>query len=273
MALGRFTLLLLSLAATAIAGESPIDFVSSQTFFSALPPLVFNYSGSTHLNVIDTGSPDHEATVRANVDSGSSLTIDGIVYNLLQFHFHAEAEHLVNGFLYPMEMHLVHQQDGASGSDGLLVVGRFIDIAPVGSAALSPIFDDLTAIHDTGLDLFNYDLNALIPGDLGTWRYTGSLTAAPFTAPVLWNVLQAPMSITQAQLDAFAGLFPHGNTREAQPLDGRTVLTDIEGFAVPEPASAGLMAVGALALLATVQFGRGAPSRSSRHRDHCRRRT
>lgn len=238
-----FAVFALLLPAAAFAGESPIDFVSSDAYFAALPPLEFNYSSSTHLSVLDTGSPDHEAAVRANVDAGSSLTVSGIVYNLLQFHFHSESEHLVNGHAYPMELHLVHQQDGMTGTDGLLVVGRFIDIAPVGSPALSPFFDTLPA------DVLGYDLNTLIPGNLSTWRYTGSLTTAPYSGPVLWNVLEAPISITQAQYDWFAGLFPHGNTREVQPLDGRIVLTDIEGFVVPEPSTFALIAIGGVALL------------------------
>lgn len=253
MTLGRLCRLLLAVAclsAFAAAGESPIDFTSSDTFFSALPALAFNYSSATHLQVIDTGSPDHEQSIKALVDAGSSLTLNGIVYNLLQFHFHAQAEHLVNGYAYPMEMHLVHQQVGMSGTDGLLVVGRFLDIALAGDPALDPIFDDLTTIHNTGVDLNGYDLNALLPGPgaLQSWRYTGSLTTEPYSQPVLWNVLAAPTSITQAQLDAFYGLFPTGNFREPQPLDGRVVLTDIEGFAVPEPASVGLMAGGGLVL-------------------------
>lgn len=238
-----FAVLTLILPTLAFAGESPIDFVSSDAFFSALPPLSFNYSNSTNLNIIDTGSPDHEASVKATVDAGSSVTVSGIVYNLLQFHFHAVAEHLVNGYAYPMEMHLVHQEVGKSGTDGLLVVGRFIDIAPVGTAALDPFFGALPS------SISDYDLNTLIPGNLSTWRYTGSLTTSPFSGPVLWNVLETPISITQTQFDSFAALFPHGNTREVQPLDGRTILTDIEGFAVPEPGTFALIALGGLALL------------------------
>jgi carbonic anhydrase len=234
---------LVCLPSLAVAGESPIDITSSAAYFSALPPLIFNYNGSTGLHVIDTGSPDHEASIKANVDSGSSLTLGGVVYNLLQFHFHAAAEHLVNGYAYPMEVHLVHQQDGMSGTDGLLVVGRFIQIgAP--SAALDPIFNDLATIHSTGKDIANYDLNALLPTALNTWRYTGSLTTSPYSGPVLWNVLAEPMAISQTQLDDFYGLFTSGNAREVQSLDGRTILTDIDGFAIPEPGTFGLIGAG-----------------------------
>jgi carbonic anhydrase len=247
----RLSSLALAFSALAFAGESPVNITSTDSFFAALPPLNFAYSANTHINVLDTGSPDHEASIKANIDSGSTLTLSGIVYNLLQFHFHTEAEHLINGFTYPMEMHLVHQEQGMTGTDGLLVVGRFIEIGPVDNPDLTGIFNDLPAIHAAGAagkDINSFDLNPLLPGSLGTWRYEGSLTTAPFAGPVLWSVLETPMSLSQAQVDAFRLLFDHGNSREVQDLNGQLIQTDIAGFAVPEPGTWGLMVLGGLLL-------------------------
>jgi carbonic anhydrase len=36
-------------------------------------------------------------TVQANVPAGATLEIDGLTYNLLQFHFHTPSEHTLNG--------------------------------------------------------------------------------------------------------------------------------------------------------------------------------
>lgn len=30
-------------------------------------------------------------------------------YKMIQFHFHTPSEHLINGVHYPLEMHMVHQ--------------------------------------------------------------------------------------------------------------------------------------------------------------------
>lgn len=49
-------------------------------------------------------------TVRYNLGSGHSMTVDGHTYELLQFHFHSLSEHSVDGLHYAMEMHLVHAE-------------------------------------------------------------------------------------------------------------------------------------------------------------------
>lgn len=54
-------------------------------------------------------------------------TFEGREYELLQYHFHRAAEHLVNGLQYPLEMHMVHRRKGGSDND-LLVVGVFFEV-------------------------------------------------------------------------------------------------------------------------------------------------
>ena len=61
-----------------------------------------------------------------------STTIDdargGAVYNTLGFHFHFPSEHTINGTHAAGEMHIVHQREGASGLEDLLVVGVLLDV-------------------------------------------------------------------------------------------------------------------------------------------------
>jgi carbonic anhydrase len=123
------------------------------------------------LNVVNTGSPDHEATVRANVPAGAgALVVGGTTYNLLQFHFHIPGEHLLNGHEFDMELHLVHQ-DPASG--GLLVVGRWIEVGSP-SPLLDPIFSDLPPSPASPRTVTGFDLGGLLPSTLTSFRYPGS---------------------------------------------------------------------------------------------------
>jgi carbonic anhydrase len=226
---------LLSLTSPALAQlkESPIDIRSENTAFAHLPDLNFNYSNSTNLNVVNTGSPDVEKTIRANVGTGAgSLIFGGDIYNLLQFHFHDPSEHLLNGQRFPMEMHLVHQDSNGN----LLVVGRWIKEGSF-NALLDPIFSKLPQNTMTSTSVNNFNINGLLPSDFSSFEYPGSLTTSPYTEGVQWVVLTEPLEMSSAQIDAFRDLFPNdGNSRETQPLNGRIVLTNVVGFvAVPEP--------------------------------------
>jgi carbonic anhydrase len=240
---------LVASAALALPEQSPIDITSTNAVYSVLPPLQFDYGNSVALTVENTGSPGEEKTIRANVGAGThSLLLSGVNYNLLQFHFHTEAEHAVNGVRSEMEMHFVHQATDGSGK--LLVVGRFIE-AGAFNAALDPIFSALPPTEASPhLDLPTFDLGALLPSDLSSYRYAGSLTTSPYTEGVSWNVLASPATMSHDQIDAFRTLFhePEGNTRALQSLEGRVVLTDVSGFAVPEPGTWLLMFIGLAAI-------------------------
>jgi carbonic anhydrase len=208
--------------------QSPIDIRSENTYYGRLPALNFNLDTDTSLEVINNGSPDHEATIRANVNPGEgTLTLSGREWDLAQFHFHTPSEHLINGRSLPMEMHLVFT-DSASN---LLVVGRGIGIREWGfNKALDPIFSNLPQNDEEVLNVDHFDLNALLPTNLNSFRYSGSLTTSPYTEGVSWIELATPLLMSRNQVEAFESLFPDGNSREVQELNDRIILTDVRGF-------------------------------------------
>ena len=67
-----------------------------------LAPMSFHYQDSIMV-LKNTGH-----TIQADCDPANGVIIDGHLYNLLHFHFHARSEHLIDGRDYPMEVHLVH---------------------------------------------------------------------------------------------------------------------------------------------------------------------
>jgi carbonic anhydrase len=251
------SLVLLSTEAGANAqdSQSPIDITSAATVFDAnLPALDFDYQ-TTSLSVINNGSPGVESTIRANVPGGAgSVTVSGTEYNLLQFHFHHPSEHLLNGHESAMEMHLVHQD--AVGN--YLVVGRFIEPGDP-NTLLDPIFSNLPPDESApALVVDNFDLGGLLPGVLTSYRYDGSLTTSPYTEGVQWVMLSEVLELSPTQIAAFVGLFdgPEGNHREPQALNGRSIHTDVEGFAaVPDTES--MTALFCLSLLGIAMVRRG----------------
>ena len=70
-----------------------------------------------HAGLIDqTGSADilnNGHTVQINYAPGSSLAVDGLAFELKQFHFHSPSENTISGKQFPLEGHLVHaDKDG-----------------------------------------------------------------------------------------------------------------------------------------------------------------
>jgi carbonic anhydrase len=225
--------------------QSPIDIRPENTVFNdALPPLQFTFNSDTALSVVNTGSPNMEKTIRANVDVGAGkLMLSGHEWDLAQFHFHTPAEHLLKGVAAPMEMHLVFSDPSSSD---LLVVGRWINESTSPNTALDPIFSHLPQTTSDTLDIEHFNLNTLLPANLDSFRYPGSLTTPPFSENVSWINLAQPLDLSQGKIDAFRALFPEGNARDVQDLHGRLVQTDVPGFAtaVPEPQTYAMLLAG-----------------------------
>jgi carbonic anhydrase len=229
--------------AQAAGQQSPIDIRPENSVFSTLPPLQFNFNSDTALNVVNTGSPDPEKSLRANVSFGAGkLMVSGHEWDLAQFHFHTPAEHLLNGVAAPMEMHLVFSDPSSSN---LLVVGRWINEGSANNA-LDPIFSHLPQTTSDTLTIDHFNLNTLLPANLDSFRYAGSLTTPSFSENVSWIKLAQPLELSHNQIDAFRALFPEGNAREVQDLNGRVILTDVPGFAtdVPEPQTYAMILAG-----------------------------
>jgi len=128
-------------------------------------------------------------------DCGFKMTIGGVDYKLLQFHFH-NAEHTVNYAYMPLEVHLVHQS--VEDKDQILVLSTFF--AP---GATSEFFENLQKGQENANpdkpDLATKNMiNAydVLPKDMAFWHYVGSLTTPPCQtregASVQWYVPSFP---------------------------------------------------------------------------------
>jgi carbonic anhydrase len=214
--------------------QTPIDIRNEDlTFVEQLPALGFSYGTKVTLDVFNNGSPGEFATIRANVpEGGGELRVAGVTYKLLQFHWHTPSEHELNGEKFPMEMHLVHRSPDVTLPDGTVVNGT---LSVVGvwirsgkeNKELKKLFANLPAQTDEHRTINHFNLTRLLPESLESYRYDGSLTTPNFDEGVRWVVLAEPIEMSEQQIDAFKQLFPEGNSREIQPLNGRAVLTDV----------------------------------------------
>lgn len=101
----RWTALTPEFGACAGKNQSPIDV--SGTIDAKLKPVRFSYKAGAH-EVVNNGH-----TIQVNIEDGSFIVVDGIQFNLKQFHFHSPSENHISGKSYPLEAHLVHaDKDG-----------------------------------------------------------------------------------------------------------------------------------------------------------------
>jgi carbonic anhydrase len=142
-------------------------------------------------------------TVEIEVESGvNTLVLDGVAYELVQFHFHTPSEHRRGGRGFDMELHLVHKS--AAGVNA--VIGVFLRRGS-NSGALTPIFAELPDIVDENVkyeieDTFNP--GDFLPRRTDHTRYVGSLTTPPCTEGVQWVVMTQPAEVSDEDLAQFA---------------------------------------------------------------------
>lgn len=159
-------------------------------------------------------------TIQVHYAPGSRISLDGHTYDLQQFHFHAPSENRINGKAYPMEAHLVH----ADGEGHLAVIAVML-----AEGAENRTVADAWAVMPAGAGETQrmpapIAAEGLLPAQRNYYRYSGSLTTPPCTEGVVWLVMKEPVTVSKAQLQAFAQVMHHANNRPLQAANVRPVL-------------------------------------------------
>lgn len=218
--------------------QSPIDLKQSRltprdsrALLANLPDLEFSYERSS-LNVYNTSR-----TVEFEYEPGSILEFEknGEQFEVLQFHFHAPAEHsFEHGALYDVEMHIVHRS--LFNPERLAVVAVMIREGEF-NQVLAPIWDNAAGLLNAGdrvIDVNQYvNVENALPDDRRYFKYRGSLTTPPCSETVTWLVVRKPIEMSRDQINAFISILDNsccqanGNNRPVQDLNGRRVFLDV----------------------------------------------
>ncbi len=194
--------------------QSPIDVANPSE--ADLANIAFDYRPAP-LEIVNNGH-----TVQVNYAAGSSITVDGATFELVQFHFHAPSEHTVAGVPADAELHLVHRAEDARLAAGGVLLSRGAANGP-----LEPVVENLpTSIGPSAtVPAATVDAGQLLPAARTTYRYPGSLTSPPCTEGVTWLLMTEPVEVSGDQLAAFTRVID-GNNRPVQPLNEREVVED-----------------------------------------------
>lgn len=193
--------------------QSPINITG--TTESELAPISFSYKKSS-LDVVNNGH-----TIKATYDAGSSITVDGHTYNLLQIHWHTPSENNIEGKSFPMEAHLVHGDKNGN----LAVIGVMYTNGKE-NKEISEIWGNMPAkVHATSKNAKSkVSAMDMLPENKDYYRFNGSLTTPPCSEGVRWMVMKNPVEASEKQIKKFHSTF-HGDTnRPLQPINARLVL-------------------------------------------------
>lgn len=160
-------------------------------------------------------------------------------YTFHSFHLHwgtdssKGSEHLVDDKQYPAEIHFVHYNskygsisEAVTHSDGLAVIGVFVEVGASDNASFAPLVDGLASVAAEGQEstLASFPFSSLLPVDTTQYyRYAGSLTTPQCNEVVTWTVMQNAVEMSEAQLSEFRKVFGD-NFRPPQEIGGRPIL-------------------------------------------------
>lgn len=196
--------------------QSPIDIVDAQDEGTPESEIAFDYQTLSPISLLNNG---HTIQVLGSPESG--MEIDGEWFELTQLHFHTPSEHRIAGELADMEVHFVHQSE----TEALAVMSILIKEGAQ-NAPLADVFLNLPAEEGPAQEIDGaLELAAILPPDLSTFQYSGSLTTPPCTQGLQWFVMQAPIEMSAEQIAGFQAIYDM-NARPLQPLNGRDIIED-----------------------------------------------
>ncbi len=159
-------------------------------------------------------------TIQVNVETGSTLIVDGILFELNQFHFHTPSENHIDGKSFPLEAHFVHLD-----KEGDIAVVAVMFEEGKENRALSKVWEKMPkGVNEKHALKLSGISEALLPKDKDYYRFNGSLTTPPCSEGVRWLVLKTPVSISKAQVETFLHAMHHPNNRPIQRTNARVIV-------------------------------------------------
>ncbi|KOR31043.1 hypothetical protein TI04_02895 [Achromatium sp. WMS2] len=195
--------------------QSPTDL--SGMVDAKLPPMRLHYKSGGGTKILNNGH-----TIQVVYEPGSTLTIDGVDFELKQFHFHAPSENTIEGKSFPMEAHFVH----ADKDGNLAVIALMYREGRHANAELQKAWAHMPENADGEKADLPAAVSArnLLPKNLDYYRFSGSLTTPPCSEGVRWLVLKHPSIASKSQIEAFERVMGHPNNRPVQPRNARLIL-------------------------------------------------
>ena len=203
--------------------QSPINILSAQTDVAKAHEITLHFQDK--INAVE--NLGH--TVQLDFAQGSTVSSDGMEYELKQMHFHTPSEHLIDGMTFPMELHIVNQVPPVNQDDTphYLVIAALFKMGKE-NKFISEFLNKIPEQENskTELQIDEVRLSDIVSDFLSMkqsfYYYQGSLTTAPYTESVSWFVLKRIIEASPEQIRAINKI-EGDNARHIQNKFGRTI--------------------------------------------------
>ncbi|ETO91128.1 MAG: putative carbonic anhydrase [Candidatus Xenolissoclinum pacificiensis L6] len=205
-----------SYATSTNKNQSPINIMDAYLLKAKLPSLELNYQGSI------TGLYYDGKSLNFSMNEQNFIIINDKKFVLKNIHFHAPAEHKINGKSYDVEGHFVHEDHDGN----IAVIGVLFKSGKKANATFEKILAEIPTSKGQKITISK----PIAISDLLSscsmekyYTYSGSLTTPPFSEGVLWIVLEDVIDISSAQYKKIKQVHKKNNAREIQPLNARFI--------------------------------------------------
>ncbi|KAI5816543.1 alpha carbonic anhydrase [Pyronema omphalodes] len=168
--------------------QSPININTSSISLLSPPPI---------LNIPSVSSAEFEnlgSTIE--VITNGTTTVNGTVFNLKQFHFHAPSEHRIDEEFFPLEVHMVHE----SSTGKLAVIALMFQLSSTETTELlTKVTENIKDIQTPGTrtETGELDFEEVVNHVQNTrlFTYQGSLTTPPCSEGLTFIIPQQPLPV------------------------------------------------------------------------------
>ena len=210
-------------APTAASRQSPVDIDKVVLDFKLQPLSVISTQSLTELT-----NPGY--TIVATPANRATTTINGVMYTLVQYHFHTLSEHTILGLHGVMELHAVF---GDPSGTKLAVIGVIFRLGHTNRFLEHLLGNGLPEkTTSPAIAVENLNIEDAFTDTASYFNYPGSLTTPPCSENVNWFVLQKWAELSEDQYDKFRKIL--GNDfRPLQQKNGRTVHASVSHSSAP----------------------------------------
>lgn len=149
---------------------------------------------------------------------GSFLEMGGSRYQLKEIYFKTPSENTIDTFRSMLEAQFLHED--SKGNKVILSV-LFVE------GRANPLFDvivkNLPTQPNKANFIANVDIYKLLPNNLTSYQFDGSLTTPPCSQGVRWIVLNEAMTLSQRQIDSMRNI-TNANARPLQEVFNRLIV-------------------------------------------------